>query len=120
MGEKGTHMKQQKIREELKECQSLMADLFQSGLAVVPKPMTERLNKESTIIRQYGMTTLADMLSKLGGQLEKRRHAVSTGQEESLCELFVKIDQYLDLAISQADLDEAGERIRQKPHLDNA
>ncbi len=89
-----------------------MTDLFQSGLAVVSKSQMERISKESTIIRQYGLSVLADMLLELRERLERRRHEAEPKQEEGLLELFAKINQYLKNAIRQADLDEAGERIQ--------
>ena len=104
-------MKERTIREELKECRELLADLFQGGLALAPQSMPQRLEKEAGIFRQYGMDTLAQMLEELAGRIDMRRHDPAAQKEEELCDLFCRIEWYLEEGIDLAGLDEAGRAV---------
>lgn len=106
--------KEQAVREELSQCRELMADLFQSGLTVVPESLKQRLQKRAMGARQYGMDYLADKLTELTEMVEKRRHEIRREEDGALCELFCQIDRYLEEGIRQAGLDEAGAALCKK------
>ena len=105
-------MKERTIREELKECRELLGDLVQGGLALAPQSMPERINKKAGTFRQYGLDRLAQMLTELAGMLTRRRHEIESKEEEALCDLFCRIECYLEEGIDLASLDEAGRTIR--------
>ncbi len=107
-------VKERRIREELTEVRELLADLFQSGLMNVPESLQERLRKETTYIRQYGMERLADRLSELAEELERRRHMPDSENTAEVCSLLCGISAYVEEGIRQSGLDEAGIRISRK------
>ena len=107
-------MKEQRIREELTQCREILSDLFQSGLTGVPEPLLERCGKEATYVRQYGMEWLADEMTLLVEQLEKRRHVIGEDNGSGIVSRFCQIETYVEEGIRISGLEEAGVRIRQK------
>ena len=52
------------------------------------------------------------MLTELAGMLTMRRHEIESKEEEALCDLFCRIECYLEEGIDLASMDEAGRAIR--------
>ena len=107
-------MKEQRVREELTQVREILADLFQSGLANAPESIVERLRKEETYVRQYGMEWLADKLRELSEGLKRKRHLFGDENATELAKLFCEINVFVEEGIRQSGFDEAGMRIRQK------
>ena len=107
-------MKEQRIREELTQCRDVLSDLFQSGLSGAPESLLERCGREAKYVRQYGMEWLANEMTYLSEQLEKRRHATREENEAEIVRAFCRIETFLEEGIRLCSLEEAGVRIRQK------
>ena len=107
-------MKEQRIREELTQCREVLSDLFQSGLAGAPESLIERCGREAKYVRQYGMEWLADKMTLLAEQLEKRRHVTREENEAEIVRLFCQIETFVEEGIRICGLEEAGVRIRKK------
>lgn len=101
-------MKERQIREEFIQCRDVLEDLFQSGLASVQENMVEKLRIHVLRTRQYGLEWLSKRLTEFGDLLEKRRHAIQKTQDDTLCALFCRIENYLETGIRQTGKDEAG------------
>ena len=97
----------------LKECRTLLSDIFTSGLSVIPGYLSERLSEAKDNASKYGLLKLSELLNELYMLLEQGRHGMEEKEEvkERKVQVFCRIAEYVRLGIMMSGRELAGIRL---------
>ncbi len=98
------------IAAYLKQTEEILTNLFQSGFDAVHESTLEGMGAAAASGRQYGMEALADMLEQLKQLLAARRHQFR-GENRQACEIYGKLNQYLEICTRQLEVSRAAYRL---------
>ncbi|MCM1084142.1 MAG: SWIM zinc finger family protein [Clostridium sp.] len=96
-----------RVKECLENCRNLMTQIFQSGFTAVSARTIEDMKQLQVTTLQYGLNYGADMLGTIAGELERRKHEVTVQASETLEEEFVRLNLYINRALTKVKYDEA-------------
>jgi hypothetical protein len=97
----------------LKECRTLLSDIFTSGLSVIPGYLSERLSEAKDNASKYGLLKLSELLNEMYMLLEQGRHGMEEKEEvkERKVQVFCRIAEYVRLGIMMSGRELAGIRL---------
>lgn len=100
----------EEIRIFLKQVTDILSDLFQSGFQTVHDSTLKEMEAAAARGRQYGMDTLASLLTQLQESLQKQRHQMM-GEDRSPYAVYGTLNQYVYLCKKRLETDQAEENL---------
>lgn len=101
------------ILEFLKECRTLISDIFTCGLAVIPAYLSGRLQEAEESALKYGLLKLSGIMKEFYELIERTRHSMEEKEEdrERKVMLFCLLAEYIRIGTDLCGKEIAGERL---------